>query len=159
MVGVSLFLEADTTAGRALVQVAGEAARIGANAFREALQGSPGLRRLVSRYTLTLINLLAQNGACNAAHLVEERCARWLLMAHDRVNQDSFPITQEFLAQMLGVRRPTVSLTAGILQRAGFIAYRRGMVTILDREGLEGASCECYRVIQDEFKRLVGPGG
>lgn len=157
MVGLPIFLGEEATSGRALVQVPGEAMRIEAKAFRDCLERTAALRRLISRYTLTMINLLAQNGACNGVHRVEERCARWLLMAHDRVHRDpTFHLTQDFLAQMLGVRRPTVTIAAGILQKAGLIRYQRGSVTILDRDGLEGASCECYRVIRDAFERLVG---
>jgi CRP-like cAMP-binding protein len=111
------------------------------------------------RYTLALMNQMAQNAACNRTHAVEERCARWLLMTHDRVHEASFPLTQEFLAEMLGVRRPTVSLAAGMLAKAGLISYVRGQMTILDRPGLEAASCECYRSIAGEFERLVGGKG
>jgi Mn-dependent DtxR family transcriptional regulator len=89
---------------------------------------------------------------------VQERCARWLLQTHDRVESDSFPLTQEFLAQMLGVHRPTVSIAAGMLQKAGLITYSRGIITITDRKGLEAASCNCYRIITDEYERLLqGP--
>ena len=87
---------------------------------------------------------------------MEERCARWLLMTHDRVQEPVFPLTQEFLAQMLGVRRPSVSIAAGMLAKAGLISYVRGQITILDRAGLEAAACECYRIITDEFERLLG---
>jgi CRP-like cAMP-binding protein len=90
---------------------------------------------------------------------VEERCARWLLMTQDRVYQPNFPLTQEFLGQMLGVRRPTVSLAAGMLQKAGLIHYVRGEITVLDRPGLEAAACECYAIIRGEFERLVGTAG
>jgi CRP-like cAMP-binding protein len=96
----------------------------------------------------------AQSAACNRAHPIDQRCARWLLMTHDRVGNDRFPLTQEFLAQMLGVRRQSVNTAASILQRAGYISYRRGMITVNDREGLESASCECYRIIRTEFDRL-----
>ena len=100
-----------------------------------------------------------QSVACNASHSVEERLARWLLMTQDRVHEATFPLTQEFIAQMLGVRRPTVSLAAGMLAKAGMISYVRGRMTILSRSGLEEASCECYRVIRGEFERLVGNKG
>ncbi|HEX6840966.1 MAG TPA: helix-turn-helix domain-containing protein, partial [Stellaceae bacterium] len=116
----------------------------------------PALNHLLLRYTLGLLNQVGQNAACNRAHPVDERCARWLLMTHDRVQENSFQLTQEFLAQMLGVRRPTVSIAAGMLAKAGLISYMRGRITILDRDGLEAAACECYRIISDEFARLVG---
>jgi CRP-like cAMP-binding protein len=115
-----------------------------------------GFERLLLRYTLALMNQISQAAACNRAHSVEERLARWLLMTQDRVQSSEFPLTQEFLGQMLGVRRPTVSIAAGMLSKAGLIHYVRGRITILDRPGLEKASCECYRVIADEFRRLVG---
>ena len=98
---------------------------------------------------------LSQNVACNRLHSTEERAARWLLMTADRVGGDRFPLTQEFLAQMLGVRRATVSLTAGLLHNAGLISYRRGVITITDRAGLEDASCDCYRIVHDEFDELA----
>jgi CRP-like cAMP-binding protein len=159
MVGLPVFLDASTIAGRAFVQVPGEAARIEAGVFQRTLERTPRLRRLLSRYTLALVSLLAQNTACNRAHEVERRLARWLLITQDRVHGATFPLTQEFMAQMLGVSRPTVSIAAGILQKAGMISYARGSVTVTDRPGLEAASCECYRVIRRQFDRLVGGDG
>jgi CRP-like cAMP-binding protein len=128
-------------------------------AFRRALDRSPKLHQLLARYTLALLNQLAQNSACNRSHSVEERFARWLLLTQDRVHEPTFPMTQEFMAQMLGVSRPTVSMSASILHKAGFITYVRGQITVLDRPGLEAASCECYRVIRRHFERLVGSDG
>jgi CRP-like cAMP-binding protein len=110
------------------------------------------------RYVMTLLTQMAQGSACNRLHPIEARCSRWLLMTHDRVDGDSFPLTQEFLAQMLGVTRPSVSIAAGMLQKAGLISYVRGMITILDRTGLEAASCECYEVITREFHRFLEEG-
>jgi CRP-like cAMP-binding protein len=159
MVGIPVFLGAERMASKAFVQIPGEGARIEADAFREVIGRSPALNRLLLRYTLALMNQMAQNAACNRTHAVEERCARWLLMTQDRVGEATFPLTQEFLAEMLGVRRPTVSIAAGMLARAGLISYVRGQMTILDRPGLEAASCECYRVIAGEFERLVGDKG
>jgi len=98
---------------------------------------------------------LSQNVACNRLHTTEERAARWLLMTADRVDGHRFPLTQEFLAQMLGVRRATVSLTAGLLHNAGLIGYRRGVITITDRPGLEDAACDCYRIVRNEFDQLA----
>jgi CRP-like cAMP-binding protein len=159
IVGLPIFLEDETMACRAFVQVPGKAARIGVDAYKRAIKACPHLHRLLSRYTLALVNMLAQNSACNRTHGVDERLARWLLMTHDRVHGSSFPMTQEFMAQMLGVSRPTVSTTASILQKAGFVTYVRGMITVTDRPGLEAASCECYRVIRRQFERLVGSDG
>jgi CRP-like cAMP-binding protein len=102
---------------------------------------------LMTRYTHALVGLIMQSTACNAVHTVEQRLARWFLMAHDRVGTDSFPLTQEFVAMMLGVARPTVTIVAGTLQKAGLITYQRGRVTVLDRAKLEAASCECYRTV------------
>jgi CRP-like cAMP-binding protein len=121
---------------------------------RDFSQGN-GLTDVVHRYTQAFVSQLSQQVACNGLHSIEERCARWLLLTHDRVGSNDFPMTQEFLAQMLGVRRPSVTVVAGILQQAGFIRYRRGMVQITDRRGLEEASCECYRVLREVFDRLI----
>jgi CRP-like cAMP-binding protein len=159
MAGIPVFLGAEQMASNAFVQVPGEAARIEAGAFRRVIADSPALHRLLLRYTLALMNQMMQSAACNRTHAVEERCARWLLMTQDRVHGDTFPLTQEFLAQMLGVRRPTVSIAAGMLAKAGLISYVRGEMMILDRQALETASCECYRIIADEFEMLIGGTG
>ena len=121
-----------------------------------ALPRTPGLQKLLLRYTMALLNQIAQSTSCNRVHEVQERCARWLLQTHDRVDSDSFLLTQEFLAQMLGVHRPTVTIAAAMLQKAGLIQYSRGRITVVDRKGLEAASCSCYRTIQDEYDRLLG---
>ncbi len=159
MVGMPVFLGAEQMASKAFMQVPGEGVRMAADSFREVIGRCPVLSRLLLRYTLALMTLLSQNAACNRAHAVEERCSRWLLMTQDRMHEPSFPLTQEFLAQMLGVRRPTVSIAAGILAKAGLITYVRGQITILDRLGLEAASCDCYRTIADEFELLLGDKG
>src|SRR3954469_23707145 len=109
-------------ASKVFIQVPGEGARITADAFREVIGRCPGLNRHLLRYTLALMNQMAQNAACNRTHPIEERCARWLLMTQDRVHGPEFPLTQEFLAQMLGVRRPSVSVAAGLLAKAGLIS-------------------------------------
>lgn len=159
IVGLPIFLEDDVMACHAFVQVPGKGVRISIEAFRRAIGRCPRLHRLISRYTLALLNAMAQNSACNRAHSVDERLARWLLTTHDRVHQATFPLTQEFMAEMLGVSRPTVSTTASILQKAGYITYVRGQVTVTDRPGLETACCECYSVIQRQFERLIGGEG
>ncbi|HEY8614418.1 MAG TPA: Crp/Fnr family transcriptional regulator [Roseomonas sp.] len=159
MVGMPIFLGAERMPSTAFMQVPGNGVRMEADAFRKAIGRCPALNHLLLRYTLALMNQMAQNAACNRTHAVEERCSRWLLMTQDRVRQPTFPLTQEFLAQMLGVRRPTVSVAANMLARAGLVSYVRGQMTILDRPGLEAASCECYRIIAGEFERLVGDSG
>jgi CRP-like cAMP-binding protein len=141
--------------GQAVVQVTGDALRMKADVFkRQVTPGSP-LHNLLLRYTLALINLISQSVACNARHSVEQRACRWLLMCQDRVQSNQFYLTQEFLSQMLGVRRASVSVVAAILQRAGLIRYSRGKITVLDSPGLEAASCECYQIVKQEFDRLL----
>ena len=158
MVGISLFLETATVAWRAFGQVPGKALRIRAETFREEVDRNGALVRLLKRYTQALLSQVAQSSACNCVHTIEQRCARWLLQTHDRVGSDHYPLTQEFLAQMLGMRRSSVSQAAGGLQKAGLIRYVRGRITVLDRAGLEAASCECYAIIRREFERLLGNG-
>ncbi len=157
MVGLPVYLGTDRSADQAICQVPGTAFRIEAAAFRAQLGALSPLHRILQAYTLALLTLTSRTAACNRIHSMEQRCARWLLMTHDRVGADEFQLTQEFLAQMLGVRRATVNGAAGVLQRAGWIRYRRGQVTVVDRDGLEGACCGCYRVIADEFARLLNP--
>lgn len=128
-----------------------------AHAFHEEMQRGGPFSRLVQCYIPALFSQVAQTAACNRLHSNEERLSRWLLMSHDRVGGASFAITQEFLGQMLGSRRATVTVSAGVLQRAGLIAYRRGEMTILDREGLEAISCECYAVIRNALDRCMAP--
>jgi hypothetical protein len=140
-------------------QVPGECLRATAADFRAEVARGKALDRMVRRYNQALVSQMSYSVACNRLYSVEERMCRWLLMTQDRVGADRFPLTQEFLAQMLGVRRPSVTVTAGVLQNAGYIAYTRGRVVILNREGLEESACECYRVVRDEFARLLGPGG
>jgi CRP-like cAMP-binding protein len=139
---------------RAISQVAGRSLRMEAAAFLNWFDRSRVFQSLVDSYTQALFSQIAQAAACNRLHSNEERLSRWLLMSHDRVGTDQFMITQEFLGQMLGARRATVSASASILQRAGLIRYARGHVTIVDREGLEAASCECYAVIQSELEHV-----
>jgi CRP-like cAMP-binding protein len=123
--------------------------RLPVEAFRQEMDRRGAFYSLLNRYGQALVGLIMQSTACNAVHRVEQRLARWLLMAHDRMESDAFPLTQEFAAMMLGVARPTVTIVAGTLQKAGLITYQRGTVTILDRQRLEAASCECYRTATD----------
>ena len=158
LVGLPLFLRAASMPLTAIVQVPGEALCMDAEAFDHLLREGPEeFNHLLYRYTQALFNQLAQHVVCNRLHPIASRCARWLLLTHDRVGQAAFPLTHEFLAQMLGVRRASVTEVAGRLQKAGLIHYRYGIITILDRAGLEAASCECYGVIQQEYDRLLGP--
>jgi CRP-like cAMP-binding protein len=131
-----------------LVQIAGDGQRVKAEVFTEIMESSPELKRLVNRFAQIQGMQVAQLAACNRLHEIENRLARWMLMCQDRIESDMLPMTHEFFAQMLGAGRPSVTLAAGVLQRAGYIRYTRGKVTILNRQGLEGAACECYRVIQ-----------
>lgn len=145
----------DIGLARAVVQVSGVASRIRAAAMRAGEQGGEAFSEIRARYARALFRQVMQSVACNGLHPVEERCCRWLLMAHDRAGSDTFDLTQEFLATMLGVRRPTVSVVARSLQRAGIIRYRRGSITVTDRRGLEDAACECYGAVRQHFERLL----
>jgi CRP-like cAMP-binding protein len=156
MFGWPLGVGISTTNVQALVQGAGSALRLGVRSFRRQLGLSAPLRRTIGRYTHVLMTQFAQTVACNRFHVVEQRLARWLLMTADRAHGDSFRITQEFLANMLGVRRAGVNQAAGRLQRRGLINYRRGHIVILDRAGLERASCDCYRINLDTYSDVMG---
>lgn len=134
------------SAARAVVQLPGEALRIEAPRFREAVQANPGVRAVLEAHALSAMAELQQAAACNASHRLEPRLAKWLLKSHDRAGADVLPLTQEFLGEMLGAQRTTVTAVASSLQRLGAIGYRRGRITMLDRPALERASCECYAV-------------
>jgi CRP-like cAMP-binding protein len=156
MVGLPVFLNSDRDTVRAFVQVAGDTTRISADAFRQVLRRGGRLPRLLLRYTQVVFSHVAQTAACNQGHSLPQRCARWLLQTQDRVIGDRFELKQEFLGYMLGVHRPSVSVAAGILQRAGLISYTRGRITVHDRPGLEAAACECYSLMVAEYDRLLG---
>ena len=141
-----------TSHTRAVVQAEATAFRMDADALRSALPKCPKLERLLNRYTQLLAVQVTQIAACNRLHEVDERLARWLLMTQDRVGSEHLPLTQEFLAQMLGTRRSSVTVSAGALQKAGLIAYTRGNVTIHDRRRLEEAACDCYGLLQRQVK-------
>jgi CRP-like cAMP-binding protein len=154
MVGLPVFLGVKNSHTRAFVQIPGEALRMKAQVFRqEARQGGP-LSSLLLRYTQALLRHVSQLTACNNRHTIEQRLCRWLLMTHDRVQTDQFALTQEFLSQMLGTHRESITVVASALQKAGLIRYSRGKLTILDRRGLEASSCECYRGVTKVFDRL-----
>jgi CRP-like cAMP-binding protein len=155
--GVAALLHAESMPTRAIVQAQGDAYRIEVEVFREVVSESPPMQRIFSRYALSLINHVSQAVACNRLHSLEARCARWLLMAHDRVDGDQILLTHDSLSYMLGVHRPAVTLAAGVLQKAGYIDYCRGRIVVTDRAGLEGASCGCYQTLRDGFDTLLGP--
>jgi len=155
MTGLPLVLHAQTMPTRAFVQVPGHAYRIGGAELCALMRTAPRVERLLYRYVLALFDQTAQHAACNRMHALEERCARWLLMTHDRVDGDVLPLKQQFLAEMLGVHRPAVTIAAGALQKAGIIRYTRGKVTVLDRPALEEASCECYDIIARRANELL----
>lgn len=155
VIGVALFLGGGTMPHRAVVQIGGNAIKIPAKVLQaEFARGGP-LQRILLRYTQALITQIAQTAVCNRLHSVEQRLCRWLLLCHDRVNGAEIVMTQEFIANMIGGRRESVTVAAGHLQDMGLIHYSRGHITILDRKGLEVTACECYRIIASELSRLV----
>jgi len=156
VVGLPLLLGDDRAPTSVYVQVPGVGLRMEAAVFEKELARSASMRAVMLRYAHALFNQVAQSAACNQFHSIEQRCCRWMLMTHDRMQSDEFLLTQEFLAMMLGVQRTGVSVAAGALQRAGLIEYRRGNVTIIDRPGLIRRSCECYGISKREFDRLLG---
>ena len=156
VVGINAFMGGrETTQTEYIVQVPGDALRIAAAPLKEEFDRNTEMRAVMLKYTQAMIAQISQNVGCNRVHGMEERCARWLLEVRECVESDEFPLTQEFISEMLGVRRAGVSAAAGILQRAGFIRYSRGVITVTDRPGLESAACACYRVVRDEFERLL----
>jgi CRP-like cAMP-binding protein len=157
MADLSVFLGLEVSSSRLLCQVPGESLRMRTEHFLDLVERNAGLRIELGAYMVSMFILVSQSAACNRLHPIEERCARWILMTHDRVDSDTFPLTQDFLASMLGVRRPSVSVAAGILQRAGLVSYSRGRMDVVDREGLEAAACECYEIVRNQFDGM--PGG
>ena len=147
---------AESASTEALVQMPGTALRVPAPELRDAFEACAALRAVVLSYAQAHHTQVAQTAACNGQHAVVERFARWMLMAHDRAGGDEFPMTQEFAAMMLGVRRAGVSVAAGTLQKAGVIDYGYGRIAVIDRAGLEAASCECYGTVRRQYERLLG---
>ena len=157
LVGIAAVFGAPVASGEAFVQIAAEpAAVMSIDAFRREMERRGAFYDRVTKYSQAFVNMLMQSVACNGLHSAEQRCCRWLLTTHDRIGQDEFPLTHEFLAIMLGVRRPTVTLVMAELARAGVVSHVRGHVRITDRKGLENAACECYRNVRTVFDRLLG---
>jgi CRP-like cAMP-binding protein len=156
VVGIALFMGGNTVPNRAVVQVAGEAFRVQARVIKEEFKRGGPCQMLLLRYTQALMTQISQTAVCNSLHTVEQRLCRWLLLTHDRAHSAELRLTQGLIANMLGGRRESITKAAGRLQAAGLIHYVRGHITILDRNGLEAASCECYQVVKTEFDRLLG---
>ena len=157
-VGFEAVLGGDTTAHKALVQLPGTASRLRIGELRSVMRECPDIRDLLLRYVRFFLLQALQSVACNSLHTVEERCAKWLLTAHDRTgHRDRLNLTQEFLAEVLGVHRPSVTLVARTLQNAGLIRYSRGVIIITDRKGLEEAACECYAVVSRALDEILPP--
>jgi CRP-like cAMP-binding protein len=155
MLGISLFMGGDTTPSRALVQTGGVGYRLAAKLLLEEFNRSGPMLRLLLRYTQALISQIAQTGACNRHHSMEQQLCRWLLLTLDRMPSNDLVMTQELIASMLGVRRESVTEAAGNLKTRGVISYRRGHISVLDRAGLNSHVCECYAVVKAEFNRLL----
>lgn len=156
MVGISLFMGGDTTSSSAVVQTAGQAYRLDRHVLKQQFDRSGSLQRLLLRYTQALMTQMAQTAACNRHHSVEQQLCRWLLLTLDRMpDARELVMTQELVASMLGVRRESVTEAAGNLQNAGYISYRRGHISVLDRAGLASRTCECYGVVKKEIDRLL----
>jgi CRP-like cAMP-binding protein len=154
-VGIAVFMGGDTTPNRAVVQSAGDAVRLKLKRFRDEFKRVGQLHRLLLLYTQALLTQMSQTAVCNQLHSVEQRLCRSLLLSHDRHDSDELLMTQELIANMLGVRREAVSVAAHHLQDAGMIRYKRGHMTIVDRAGLESVVCECYQVVKTECDRLL----
>jgi len=155
IIGVALFMGGETMPNRAVVQSAGQAYRLKGQLLKQEFNRSGDLQHLLLRYTQALLTQMAQTAVCNRHHSLDEQLCRWLLLSLDRLPSNKLVMTQELIANMLGVRREGVTEAAGNLQKAGLIVYRRGHITVLDRAGLEARSCECYAVVKKEFDRLL----
>jgi CRP-like cAMP-binding protein len=155
IIGVALFMGGETTPSRAVVQSAGYAYRLKGQLLRREFTRSAAMQHLLLRYTQALLTQMAQTAVCNRHHSVDQQLCRWLLLSLDRLASNQLTMTQELIANMLGVRREGVTEAAGKLQDAGLIHYSRGRITVVDRPGLEAQACECYRVVKKEFDRLL----
>jgi CRP-like cAMP-binding protein len=159
LVGLAAVLGVQHSASRVLCQIPGSAFRVPAEVIAAESERGTAWFRLLLRYVNFVVAMTAQGAACNRMHAVDARMSRWLLMTHDRVDGDEFPLTQEFLSQMIGAARPTVNIAGATLQKAGFIRYTRGRISVLDRQGLESAACECYFRIRDELEATLNGTG
>lgn len=155
IVGVSLFMGGETTTSRAVVQSAGHAYRLSGQLLKNAFFHAGPMQRLLLRYSQALLTQMSQTAVCNRHHRLDQQLCRWLLLSLDRLPSNELSMTQELIANMLGVRREGVTEAAGDLQRAGLIKYSRGKITVLDRPGLEARVCECYQVVKKEMDRLL----
>jgi CRP-like cAMP-binding protein len=155
LLGISLFMGGDTTPSRAIVQSAGHAVRLEATILKKEFDRFGPLMHLLLRYTQALITQMAQTAVCNRHHSIDQQLCRWLLLSLDRMDSNELRMTQELIANLLGVRREGITEAAGKLQEAGLIHYTRGRITVLDRPGVEARSCECYRVVKAEFDRIL----
>jgi CRP-like cAMP-binding protein len=155
VIGIPVILGVVSTTMEGVCQIPGRALKVPARVILEEIRRTASVSRLLLRYSEAVMVQLAQHAACNRTHSMEQRCARWLLMARDRVASDEFPLTQQFLAEMLGVRRATVTVVAGALQKAGLIDYSRGRIHIVNRRGLERVACECYEVVRRVMKNVT----
>ncbi|HEV7372649.1 Crp/Fnr family transcriptional regulator [Arenibaculum sp.] len=158
-VGLAALMGARSAPHTGMIQIPGKGARIEAGILRDEMLRSAGVLDPVLRWTQALNAQVSQTAACNAHHTLQERLARWLLMAHDRAEDDALPLTQDFLSMMLGVRRAGVTVAANVLQQAGAISYRRGRIAVLDRSGLEEVSCECYAMVTRQIRALLADDG
>ncbi len=156
MIGLSAVLGGGGTTSRSIVQIAGTAVKLPTHIVQQEFNRGEKLQKLLLLYTQALLTQVSQSAACNRQHTIEERLARWLLSVQDCVLKNELPLTQEFIANMLGIRRSGVTVAAGTLQQAGMISYHRGIIKILNQEDLEATACECYRLVQSEFIRLLG---
>lgn len=155
MVGMPIFHGVGASAQQAMIQIPGQSYRIDADTFQGLLPQMPTLTTLLHRFSVVLFSLAAQNSGCNRKHSIEERCCRWILMVADRLDRDTFELTHDFIAQMLGVRRASVTEALGSLEKRGFVRTARGRITLVDRAGLEAQACECYRIIKSTVARLL----
>jgi CRP-like cAMP-binding protein len=155
LLGIAAYLGIDAAVALGITQVPGEALRMSVKDFKEAAKSDEHFDTILRRYTHALLMQIALSGGCNSLHSVQERYARWLLMMHSRMNVDVFAFTQEFLSRMLGVSRARVNIVTGALEKAGRIKHSRSQITVLDWKGLEASSCDCYRIINEEFARVL----
>jgi hypothetical protein len=158
ILGIALFMGGDTTPNRAIIQSAGEAVKMSARELKAEFTLGGTFHNLLLRYTQALITQISQTAVCNRLHSVEQQLCRWLLLSHDRLDSDKLVMTHDLISNMLGVRREGVTLAAQKLASHGLIKNVRGSITVLDRGGMENAVCECYKVVNDEYNRLLGRG-